>query len=104
MLIAINHQHQQITAHKDLSKQDHYSCPACQSPVHLKAGSVMRPHFAHYKKSHCAVFSEGETEEHLEGKQQLYDWLKSLGYTVEMEAYLPEMKQRPDILLKSNRE
>lgn len=100
MLIAINHQHQQITAHKDLSKQDHYSCPACQSPVHLKAGSVMRPHFAHFKKAHCAVFSEGETEEHILGKQQMYDWLKSKGYPVEMEAYLPELMQRPDLLMK----
>lgn len=100
MLIALNGKKEQIVADKKLCKRDTYHCPACQRRVHLKAGSTMRPHFAHYKKEACATFSEGETEEHLLGKQQLYDWLVGLGHSVEMEAYLPELMQRPDLLLE----
>lgn len=100
MLIAANEKNDQIFADKDLCKSEDYYCPSCQNPVHLKAGSVMRPHFAHYQKEVCDVFSEGETEEHILGKQQLYEWLVNLGYEVEMEAYLPKLMQRPDLLLK----
>ena len=104
MLIATNNKNDQILAAKDLCKLETYICPSCQSPVHLKAGSVMRAHFAHFQKEACDVFSEGETEEHLRGKQQLYDWLVGLGHKVEMEAYLPQIMQRPDLLLKLDRE
>ena len=104
MLIATNNKNDQLLAAKNLWKLDHYFCPSCQSPVHLKAGSVMRAHFAHFQKEACDVFSEGETEEHLRGKQQLYDWLVSLGHEVEMEAYLPQLMQRPDLLLKLDKE
>lgn len=102
MLIAMNEAKKQVTATKELCKETTYYCPACKSPVYLKAGSVIRAHFAHFKRSNCAVFSEGETEEHLLGKQQLYDWLVRLGYEVEMEAYLPKLNQRPDILVSIN--
>ena len=100
MLIATNKTNEQILADKTLCKTNIYYCPSCQNRVHLKAGSTIRPHFAHYKKEACAAFSEGETEEHLLGKQQLYDWLVGLGHSVEMEAYLPELMQRPDLLLE----
>ena len=100
MLIATNKTNEQILADKALCKTKTYYCPSCQNRVHLKAGSTIRPHFAHYKKEACAAFSEGETEEHLLGKQQLYDWLVGLGHSVEMEAYLPELMQRPDLLLE----
>ena len=100
MLIATNEKNDQILADKDLCKLETYFCPSCQSPVHLKAGSFMRAHFAHYQKEACDVFSEGETEEHLLGKQQLYEWLVGLGHEVEMEAYLSQLMQRPDLLMK----
>lgn len=100
MLIALNGKKEQIVADKKLCKRDTYHCPACQRRVHLKAGSTIRPHFAHYKKEACVTFSEGETEEHLLGKQQLYDWFIGLEHSVEMEAYLPELMQRPDLLLE----
>ncbi len=100
MLIATNEKNNQILADKELNKSEIYYCPSCQSPVHLKVGTVMRAHFAHYQKEACDVFSEGETEEHIMGKQQLFDWLVNLGYEVEMEAYLPQLMQRPDLLMK----
>lgn len=99
MLMAKMANQQLVTASHQLTKEDKYYCPACQKGVHLKQGAVMRPHFAHFKAEACAAFSEGETVEHLEGKVQLREWLECLNIRVEMEAYLPELKQRPDLLV-----
>ena len=99
MLMAKMANQQLVTASHQLTKEDKYYCPACQKGVHLKQGAVMRPHFAHFKAEACAAFSEGETAEHLEGKVQLREWLECLNIRVEMEAYLPELKQRPDLLV-----
>lgn len=100
MLIAMNKKEELIEAKRDLNKEENYYCPACKSPVHLKAGSIMRPHFAHYQNSNCDVFSEGETAEHIEGKQQLKEWLETADIPVDLEAYLPGLKQRPDLLME----
>ena len=99
MLMAKMDKRNLVGASHQLSKGENYSCPACQQRVYLKQGAVMRPHFAHFKAEACAAFSEGETAEHLEGKVQLREWLKRLNVCVEMEAYLPELKQRPDLLV-----
>lgn len=99
MLIALDTKKELVTAEEHLSKAKKYYCPSCKQPVHLKIGNVIRPHFAHFKNSACDVFSEGETEEHIQGKIQLYKWLKKLGIKIEMEAYLPELRQRPDLLV-----
>lgn len=75
-------------------------CPGCKGEVYFKSGPKVVPHFSHYAKEACESFSEGETREHLTGKQQLYEWLASSNEDVELEAYLPELKQRPDLLWK----
>lgn len=64
----------------------------------------MQAHFAHYRKENCAVFSEGETEEHLKGKLELAKYLKKSEEMVQLEAYLPDLKQRPDILIEKSNE
>ena len=47
--------------------------PQCNFPVQLKVGDIIIPHFAHLKDAACAtLFSEGESQSHLQGKQQLY--------------------------------
>lgn len=101
MLIALNNE-EFVEANRKLSKEESYQCPSCKSRVHLKVGAVMRPHFAHYQNSSCDVFSEGETEEHIQGKMQLKEWLETQNIPVELEAYLPELKQRPDLLVTLN--
>ncbi len=56
-------------------------------------------HFAHQKSDNCSVFSERESKEHLQLKECFMDWP---GQSVEpafLEAYLPRLRQRPDILL-----
>ena len=99
ILIAQNKNQQLILADPTLNKNQTYYCPSCHKPVHLKLGSIIRPHFAHFQNDTCDVFAEGETFEHVEGKMQLYQWLKTLGLQVAIEAYLPALKQRPDLLV-----
>lgn len=99
ILIAQNKNQQLILADPTLNKNQTYYCPSCHKPVHLKLGSIIRPHFAHFQNDACDVFAEGETFEHVEGKIQLSQWLKTLGLQVAIEAYLPALKQRPDLLV-----
>lgn len=105
MLIALDEKSKLIQAHKKLKRKRSYYCPACNEKVYLKIGEIIQPHFAHFTKSQCSVFSEGETEEHLKGKQLLADTFerinkqKNKNLRIEIEAYLPKLKQRPDLLV-----
>lgn len=84
----------------DAKKSDDFSCPVCKEKVVLKKGAIMSPHFSHRKNSDClTLMEEGETEEHLLGKQQLY-FFTQYNETL-VENYLPKIKQRPDLLWKS---
>ncbi|WEG73696.1 competence protein CoiA [Vagococcus intermedius] len=76
-----------------------YRCPCCKKAVILKNGLTRRAHFAHKSIKECATFSEGETAEHLLGKKLLADWCDKNQKPYELEAYLPRLKQRPDMLL-----
>lgn len=76
-----------------------FYCPHCHEQVILKIGKIKVPHFAHKSFSQC-VYSEPESEVHLQGKRDLYNWLKNQGFEVQMEKYLPEIKQRPDLLVE----
>lgn len=81
---------------------EEYLCPACRHPVQYRRGKVKIAHFAHLPGANCTV-SEGETTEHLAGKQQLLEWLSALGEVPQLEVYLPAINQRPDLLLKRSR-
>ncbi|WP_332650360.1 competence protein CoiA [Lysinibacillus sp. 54212] len=111
MLVALTKQHEvfmltpRITeaALKQLRKTTVFYCPQCQEPLQLKIGAIKIPHFAHQKNSSCDTnFSEGESYEHILGKQQLYTQLSQLGLEVKLEAYLPQLRQRPDLLVSKN--
>lgn len=102
VLIALNKKNEMVTAGNNLCKTGIFYCPSCKGRVCLKAGHVKRPHFAHYQNEACRVFSEGESEEHLEGKLQLATYLKITETNVRLEAYLPELQQRPDILFEKD--
>ncbi len=79
-------------------KYDYY-CPNCREPVFLKKGLIKQAHFTHFQKSECNVFSEGETEEHILGKNMLYQWFTQQKIPCQLEAYLSNLKQRPDLLI-----
>ncbi|MGC7927582.1 competence protein CoiA [Lysinibacillus sp. VIII_CA] len=107
MLIAYNHLQQlfhpyQYTreALQKYRRQMTFFCPQCLEPVHLKIGSYTIPHFAHHTQNQCSkFFAEGESKLHLQGKIQLFEWLQKLRLKVELEPYLTELSQRPDLLV-----
>lgn len=105
MLIAVNQQTEQVSllglsqqAIEGYRKQPHY-CPTCQEEVILKNGLTKQGHFAHQPQSKCQVFSEGETREHLLGKALLAQWCQRSQVSYQLEAYLSDLKQRPDLLI-----
>lgn len=103
MLIARNANGELIQAYqasKEKGKNgEEYYCPACKGKLVLKKGNIMVAHFAHHQHSDCAVFSESETLPHLKGKQLLFEKFKSEGFEVMLECWLPELQQRPDLLI-----
>ncbi|MGX7148249.1 competence protein CoiA [Enterococcus ureasiticus] len=80
-------------------KGKNYFCPACSDPVRIKNGKVKLPHFSHYSNSTCSMYSEGETVEHLALKEAFAKWCEKEGIEYELEKYLPELNQRPDLLI-----
>ncbi|MCX8046370.1 MAG: competence protein CoiA family protein [Anoxybacillus gonensis] len=74
-----------------------FFCPVCRKRVQLKIGKKRMPHFAHEAK--CIIETERETIAHLQGKQQLYEWLLNERLEVGVETYLPHIQQRPDIFV-----
>lgn len=90
---------------KKWSKKKILLCPACGKPYEYCHGEINSPYFRHMDKKECeANYPEPETEEHKQGKKDLYEWIKSQpGVTnVVLEAWLPETKQRPDIMFRYN--
>lgn len=56
-------------------------------------------------KNECEdKYSETETEEHLNGKRDLFEWIKKQPCVTDaiLEGWIPETKQRPDIMFKFN--
>lgn len=89
---------------ESLRSNSQFSCPQCGNPLRLKIGKVVTPHFAHIVLNDCFTsFSERESPKHLIGKQQLAEFYKRLGYKVEVEAFIPKISQRPDIVIKKDR-
>lgn len=80
-------------ASRTLDRKAAYICPVCRTKVTLKAGEQNIPHFAHQKKATC-IQSEPETLEHLAGKLLLQQFFPQF----DLEVYLPQLKQRPDLL------
>ncbi|MFS0668421.1 competence protein CoiA family protein [Peribacillus frigoritolerans] len=108
MLTAINKEGTWITLPEkipanmidDWRKSADYYCPCCKMELTIKAGSVRVPHFAHKNSSSCRASSEPESAYHLMGKRKLFQWFLSHGYQVDLEAYLPVIKKRTDILVR----
>lgn len=82
-----------------LLKKDTYYCPVCKGEVILRAGERVIAHFAHVKSENCPV-AGGEGVYHERGKLTLFQWLRKQGIPVELEKYLPEIQQRPDLLFR----
>lgn len=98
MLLAMNEYNKCCFAiHAEKGKK--YYCRGCRKRVILKKGKKKCAHFAHQKSDNCSVFSERESKEHLQLKECFMNWLGQSVEPVFLEAYLPRLRQRPDILL-----
>jgi competence protein CoiA len=87
---------------KAIRKNETFYCPACHQAVQLKIGQKKVSHFSHYKDSSCTVHFESESETHLNGKRQLFDWLKEQYMDTKLEPYIKSISQRPDILVEDH--
>src|SRR5574344_1461747 len=78
-------------------------CPVCGKPYEYCHGKVKTPYFRHMDKTECEDrYSESETEEHLNGNRDLFEWIKKQkGITnAVLEGWISETKQRPDIMFE----
>lgn len=106
MLVAYNEKKEAIILFQLIPQHDvqklkahSYYCPQCGESVIMKVGPIKIPHFAHKRQTACdRLFTERESVAHLSGKQQLYCWLQAKKVPVQLEATIPKLLQRPDLL------
>ncbi|PEX81512.1 competence protein CoiA [Bacillus cereus] len=83
-----------------MRQKERFFCTACGKEVQMKLGKQKSWHFAHKKVDSCLAFYEVESIYHMQGKELLYRWLKHQKFRVNIEHYLPEIQQRPDIFVE----
>jgi competence protein CoiA len=86
-----------------LRNKEEFVCPVCGDNVSLKLGDQRIFHFAHKRGGKCRDFYENESVYHMEGKRQLFQWLRRQKIPSELEYYDKEIQQRPDIMFTYNR-
>lgn len=101
MLIAKN-KYEQVIRSDEANREDDFYCPCCKGEVILKKGSIKYPHFAHKSLTTCIGYSENETFEHLQGKLLIAKNCEIFGISYELEAYMPQFKQRADVLINGH--
>lgn len=86
---------------KSWSKKGILKCPYCGKQYTYNHGKIRIPYFKHLN-SDCSIYGEPETEEHISGKIDIYEWLKLQNdiSDIVLEGWLPDTKQRPDIMFK----
>ncbi|WP_317906723.1 competence protein CoiA, partial [Bacillus subtilis] len=77
-----------------LQKAGRFRCPICNQQVRMRLGTKRRWHFAHQKSEQCPSGGEGESDEHVRGKQLLFHWAAKQNKATQLETYLRESKQR----------
>lgn len=85
----------------EIRSHEKFHCPECKEEVILKLGSKKIWHFSHLAGSMCEYKYDRESEYHLSGKLQLYNWLKKQGIHAELEKFDPQIRQKPDIAFYS---
>ncbi|WP_162927706.1 competence protein CoiA [Bacillus sp. Y1] len=79
-------------------RENHYFCPVCKGKVIVKLGVQRISHFAHVQLSSICVEYERESAYHMQAKMQLFEWLETECSKPELEVFLPEIMQRPDLM------
>jgi competence CoiA-like predicted nuclease len=89
---------------KEWSDRNILKCPVCDRNYEYCHGDFVSPYFRHKEKDCSGYFTEPETDEHKQGKVQLYNWIKNQEGIIncKLEAWIPKTKQRPDIYFEKN--
>ena len=98
MLVALDKKGNLINLVDEIPPKQKFFCPACRAEVRLKNGTIKIPHFAHVQLENCDSWSENESAQHLQLKERLYRWFSGTE-KVEIEYYLPSIRQTPDLLV-----
>lgn len=98
MLTALDKNGKTVNISNNQELSPPFYCPACKSLLHLKKGMIKIPHFAHVSLQNCDSWSENESAQHLELKLELSRWFEQTE-KVEIEKYIPEIKQTADLLV-----
>ena len=85
---------------RHMRQQERFFCVACGKEVQMKLGKQKSWHFAHKKVDSCLAFYEAESMYHRHGKELLYRWFERQNFHVDIEHYLPQIQQRPDIFIE----
>ncbi|MBH4694863.1 competence protein CoiA [Staphylococcus aureus] len=99
MLVALNEEKERVLATTALRKTQ-YFCPVCGKQVILKRGLKVISHFAHKHLAEQKCFNN-ETIKHYKSKLILAQMIQQQGCKVEIEPFLKEIKQIPDILINN---
>jgi hypothetical protein len=75
-----------------------YRCPVCLESVILKQGTERIPHYAHRQKTSCP--NQGETQEHAEGKELLFDLFRVQPWVDACEMEYPISERRADVWIQ----
>jgi len=104
MRVALDSEGLLVYASSNLNLGQDYFCPKCQKKVNLRVGVRVRPHFSHaIDKDSLVNDNPGEQKEHLFLKKILQRWFsQDQKVKVEIEKYLPQISQRPDLLINGN--
>ncbi len=78
-------------------KSEKYVCPTCGQKLVIKTSCLGKKYFGHLQRSSKLC---GESTPHQLGKQQIFQWALSQGWHPKLEVYLPNIHQRPDILIE----
>lgn len=90
--------HDNLSYLKWLRSRYTFYCRLCGEKVILKVGTKKIPHFAHERDSFCTDYYEPESEYHLHGKLQLFEWLRRENASPQLEVYFPRIRRRADIV------
>lgn len=82
---------------QEKKKKEKFYCPECKEQVVLKLGKHRIEHFAHQQGAQCTESYERESDYHMNGKLQLYQWLEEKKLNPVLEPYYPAIHQRPDV-------
>ncbi len=87
MLCAYTSSEEKVIAKQTEKNKKPFFCPECLLEVILKKGNINIHHFAHKPGSECS-YGEGESEEHMRIKMELYELLSKADIQCDLEKRL----------------